>query len=143
MATIRRPIVGSCIPTKKQKDFETPKKNRDRGRGRDRTLSKSRESEDTRVKKKGRDQSPHTSKTLGRVLTEKPADSDRDTDESSDDQEDLKKAERILQKAQEQVEKEKKRVAKKARRIKTTAASGIFQDEDLEAQLVNLKRRKL
>ena len=91
------------FPHKKPKDYETPKKNRDRGRERDRTRSKSRESEDTRVKKKGRDQSPHTSKTLGRVLTEKPADTYR---ESSDDQDDLKKAERILQKSQEQVEKE-------------------------------------
>ena len=40
----------------------------------------------------------------------------------------------------QQVEKEKKRVAKKARRIKTTAVSGNFQDEDLEAQLVNLEK---
>ena len=88
-------------PNKKPKDFDTPKKNRDTGRGSNRTWSKSRESEDTRVKKKGRDPSPHTSKTLGRVLTEKTADSDRDTDQSSDDQEDLKKAQRILLKAHE------------------------------------------
>ena len=30
-------------------------------------------------------------------------------------------------------------VAKKARRIKTTANTGIFNDEDLEAQLVKEK----
>ena len=74
------------------------------------------------------------------MVTDKPAESDRDTEESSDDEEDLKKAERIVQIAHEQLEKEKKRVAKKARRIKTTANTGIFNDEDLEAQLVNLKR---
>ena len=64
---------------------------------------------------------------------------DRDSDDSSDDQENLKEAERILLKAQERFEKEKKK-ANKARRIKTVTTSGIFEDEDLERQLANLER---
>ena len=126
---------------KKLKEFETPKKGRDRGRGRDRTRSKSRESEDTRAKKKGREQSPHP---IGRVHSENPAGTDRDSDDSSDSQEELKKTERILQKATEEVEKQRKKV-KKARRIKTktATASSIFQEEDLEYQLATMERESL
>ena len=102
-------------PKKKPKDFETPKKGKERGRGRDRTRSKSRESEDTRTKKKGRENSPHPSKTLGRV-TDKPYGTDRDSDGSSDDKESLKDLEREMLQATERFEKKK---ANMARRIST------------------------
>ena len=83
----------TLYPNKKT-NFETPKKG-GRGRERGRSRSKSKDPEETRTQKKGRENSPYPAR-VGRVT-----DMDRDSDDSSGKESNVKDLERDYLEAKE------------------------------------------
>ena len=120
-------------PEKRPKLY-TPKKDR-KGKGRGRSRSKSVEKEE---RKKGRENSPYPV----RVVRAKDRLTDRDSDESEND-ESVKELERdyleAKEKAKETKEKYNKQI-KRTRRVRTGKSGGIFTDEITEAQYNRMER---
>ena len=95
-------------PELKPRNMMNGKKERDRGRYREKSRSRSRDKE-VEGNKRGREKSPYPRHHVRRVASGDREDTDRDTDESQENF-DLKEAERERRKAQEKVDREKKNV---------------------------------